>query len=105
MAPWLILGGVALLGIVTIGFFALVYQGRRRTRARPQYVALGSSFAAGIGLGERAPGSPRICMQSINGYPQQLARLLGLSLVDVSCSGAATKHVLRVELRIQSSLP
>ena len=61
---------------------------------RMKYVALGSSFAAGIGLGPRAPGSPYPCMRSINGYPQQLARLVGLSLVDKSCSGATTKHVL-----------
>ncbi len=62
--------------------------------ARPQYVALGSSFAAGIGLGSRAPGSPRLCMRTVNSYPQQLARLTGLSLVDVTSSGAKTKHVL-----------
>jgi len=95
MDLWLICGGVALLAIGLIGFVVLFWQGRRRTGGRPQYVALGSSFAAGIGLGPRAPGSLRVCMRSINGYPQQLARLLGLSLVDVSCSGAATKHVTR----------
>lgn len=60
-----------------------------------QYVALGSSFAAGLGLGPRAPGSPLLCMRSINGYPQQLARMAGLSLLDASCSGATTRHVLR----------
>lgn len=59
-----------------------------------QYVALGSSFAAGLGLGPRAAGSPFFCMRSINGYPQQLARMAGLSLVDASCSGATTRHVL-----------
>ncbi len=59
-----------------------------------QYVALGSSFAAGIGLGPRAPGSPCLCMRSINGYPQQLARLTGLRLVDMSCSGATMRQVL-----------
>jgi lysophospholipase L1-like esterase len=61
----------------------------------PQYVALGSSFAAGLGLGQRSPGSPFFCMRSDNGYPQQLSRIAGLSLVDVSCSGATTKHILR----------
>ena len=59
-----------------------------------QYVALGSSFAAGLGLGPRAPGSPFFFMRSINGYPQQLARMVDLSLVDASCSGATTRHVL-----------
>ncbi len=70
-----------------------------RSTARPpssaQYVALGSSFAAGIGLGPRAPGSPCGCQRSVNGYPPRLARLAGLSLVDVTCSGASTRHVLR----------
>ncbi len=60
-----------------------------------QYVALGSSFAAGIGLGPRAPRSPYLCMRSTNGYPQQLARLTGLRLVDMTCSGATVAHVLR----------
>ena len=60
-----------------------------------KYVALGSSFAAGLGLGPRAPGSRYPCGRSINGYPQQLARLVGLSLVDKTCSGATTKHVLQ----------
>lgn len=65
-----------------------------RPPVRAQYVALGSSFAAGIGLGPRAPGSPRACRRTINGYPQQLARLCGLSLVDRTSSGATTGHVL-----------
>ena len=95
MDQWSTQGAVLLLAIALIGILVLVCRGRPRTAGWPQYVALGSSFAAGIGLGPRAPGSPRVCMQSINGYPQQLARLLGLSLVDVSCSGAVTKHVLR----------
>jgi len=60
-----------------------------------QYVAMGSSFAAGPGLGWRAPGSSYACLQSINGYPRQLARLSRLSLADMSCSGATTRHVLR----------
>ena len=67
---------------------------RDGTPLRAQYVALGSSFAAGIGLGPRAPGSPRACRRTINSYPQHLARLCGLSLVDRTCSGATTADVL-----------
>ena len=48
-----------------------------------RYVALGSSFAAGPGLGSGA------------GYPHLVAERLGLDLVDVSRSGATTAHVLR----------
>ena len=60
-----------------------------------EYVALGSSFAAGLGLGPRAPGSPLVCQRSVNGYPQQLARIMRLSLTDMTCSGATVRHVLR----------
>lgn len=65
-----------------------------RTPARAQYVALGSSFAAGVGLGPRAPGSPRACRRTVNSYPQHLARLCGLSIVDRTSSGATTSQVL-----------
>ncbi len=61
-----------------------------------RYVALGSSFAAGIGLGARLEGSPRACRRTANGYPQQLARLRELAITAVTCSGATTGHVLHV---------
>jgi lysophospholipase L1-like esterase len=48
-----------------------------------RYVALGSSFASGPGLGAGA------------GYPHLVADRLGLDLQDVSRSGATTAHVLR----------
>ncbi len=78
-----------------LGIALLVYQGRQRPDTNSEYVALGSSFAAGLGLGPRVPGSPLICQRSNNGYPQQLARMTGLSLTDMSCSGATVGHVLR----------
>jgi lysophospholipase L1-like esterase len=90
------IGLIALLVMLTgLVMTVLVYQANCPVTGNPQYVALGSSFAAGIGLGPRAPRSPFVCMRSINGYPQQLARMLRLSLVDMSCSGATTEHVLR----------
>lgn len=59
------------------------------------YVALGSSFAAGLGLGPRAPGSPIVSQRSQNGYPQQLARLLDVSsFVDMTSSGSTVHQVL-----------
>lgn len=85
--------GVAAVGTLAI-LLVLIYQGRHNAPGNPQYVALGSSFAAGLGLGDRAPGSPFACQRSINGYPQQLARSTGLSLVDMTCSGSTAKHVL-----------
>lgn len=81
----------AVLLIVAI----LYYQGRQRPDTNAEYVALGSSFAAGLGLGPRVPGSPIVCQRSVNGYPQQVARMTGLSLTDMSCSGATASHVAR----------
>lgn len=87
---------LAVLLVVCLGIVAvLAWQGHRKPLGTPQYVALGSSFAAGIGLGPREPESPYICMRSTNGYPHRLAGKLGLSLVDVACSGATTHHVSR----------
>lgn len=79
---------------VLAGVGVLVVQAKQKPNPDARYVALGSSFAAGIGLGERAPGSPFACQRSVNGYPQQLARLMGVSLSDMTCSGATIKQVL-----------
>ncbi|MBP6581632.1 MAG: SGNH/GDSL hydrolase family protein [Sphingorhabdus sp.] len=73
----------------------LYYQGQQEPRKNSPYVALGSSFAAGIGLGDRVSGSPLVCLRSMQGYPRHVARETGLSLTDMSCSGATTQHVLR----------
>jgi lysophospholipase L1-like esterase len=86
---------IALSAVVLTAVAVLIYQGKRKPSTTGQYVALGSSFAAGIGLGPRAPGSPLVCMRSTSGYPQRLARKTGLSLVDMTCSGSTTEHILR----------
>lgn len=83
----LLLAGIALI--------VFVVQGRRTPVGRPEYVALGSSFAAGAGLGRLQPGSPLLCARSIDGYPQQLARAQHLAIVDMSCGGAVASQVLR----------
>jgi lysophospholipase L1-like esterase len=75
-------------GLIVIAFIVIVvailyWQAIQKPTGTPRLVALGSSFAAGIGL----------CQRSLNGYPQQLARMQNLSLVDMSCSGATTQHV------------
>lgn len=89
------LGAAAVAAACTLAIVAtLVYQGRLKPSGDPQYVALGSSFAAGLGLGDRAHGSPFACQRSMNGYPQQLARATGLALVDMTCSGSTAEHVL-----------
>ena len=58
-------------------------------------MALGSSFAAGMGLGNRVAGSPIFSQRTTNSYPQQLARLLNIgSFTDMTSSGATVRHVL-----------
>lgn len=58
------------------------------------YVSLGSSFAAGAGIGPLQTGSPARCSRTVNNYASLLSQRLGLALVDVACSGATTRHVL-----------
>lgn len=76
------------------GLAWVLVQGQRTPLGRPVYVALGSSFAAGADLGALQKDSPTLCARSVNGYPQQLARLRHLPIVDMSCGGAVTQHVL-----------
>ena len=59
-----------------------------------QYVAMGSSYAAGPLLPPAKPGAPARCGQSLNNYPTLLAERFGMVLIDRSCSGAKTDHVL-----------
>lgn len=54
------------------------------------YVALGSSFAAGPGI---PPQVDRSALRSGRNYPSLLAEETGLTLVDVTCSGATTAQL------------
>lgn len=65
-----------------------------RVPAGAAYVAMGSSFAAGPGIAPSANSKPAMCARSANNYAQQLAKRRGLTLIDVSCSGATTRGVL-----------
>ena len=58
------------------------------------YVAMGSSYAAGPGITTVVEGSPARCARSRDNYPHQLAQLRGYKLIDASCSGATTAHLL-----------
>lgn len=89
-------GLLFILALALAGFVALLaWQGTRAPAGTPRYVALGSSFAAGIGLGPRVFGSPLVCQRSAAGYPALLARALRVELVDRTCSGATAAQVLR----------
>jgi lysophospholipase L1-like esterase len=91
----------AMLGLLLVagGGAAAIYgllswQGAQTTDKSGEYVALGSSFAAGIGLGKRVSGSPIHCFRTAGGYPSLVAKKTGMRLVDMSCSGSTTKHIL-----------
>src|SRR3954469_7795079 len=59
-----------------------------------RYVALGSSFAAGPGLGRRMPGSPRRAGRSTINYAHLYAARAGLDLRDVTFTGATAAALL-----------
>mmetsp|Transcript_25674 Transcript_25674/g.38864 ORF Transcript_25674/g.38864 Transcript_25674/m.38864 type:complete len:251 (-) Transcript_25674:14-766(-) len=58
---------------------------------------MGSSFAAGMGIlpREAISGGPSVaCFRSRHNYARLVAEARNLSLVDVGCAGASTRHVL-----------
>ncbi|OBH01006.1 hydrolase [Mycobacterium sp. E136] len=59
-----------------------------------RYVALGSSMAAGPGIGPRAGGAPWAAGRSARNYAHLVAATLGFDLVDATYSGATTANVL-----------
>lgn len=87
-----VVGLIVLLALAIFGF--LYWQASQKPATDGQYVALGSSFAAGLGLGPRAVASPVQCFRSTGGYPALAAKRTGLRLVDMSCSGSTTEHIL-----------
>ena len=59
-----------------------------------RYVALGDSYAAGIGAGDYVSSSTGSCVRSANAYPEQWAhRHAPASFVAAACSGATTSAV------------
>ncbi|MBP2496136.1 lysophospholipase L1-like esterase [Methylobacterium sp. PvP062] len=58
-----------------------------------RYVSMGSSYAAGPGVGSPDPASGA-CARSQSNFARQVAARHQLDLVDVSCSGATTRNIL-----------
>ena len=58
-----------------------------------KYVSMGSSYAAGPGVGQSDAASGA-CARSRSNYAHLLAERRHLSLVDVGCSGATTEDIL-----------
>lgn len=59
------------------------------SQTTPTYVALGDSYTAGPLIPNQLD-NPLGCLRSSNNYPHLAAATLGLSLTDMSCSGATT---------------
>lgn len=58
------------------------------------YVALGSSYAAGAGVGPADPtdiGS--LCGRTLTAYPNLVAKALNLTLTNATCGGATTENI------------
>jgi lysophospholipase L1-like esterase len=58
-----------------------------------RFVSMGSSYAAGPGVGQPDPASGG-CARSLTNYARTVAAHRHLELVDVSCSGATTDNIL-----------
>jgi lysophospholipase L1-like esterase len=67
------------------------------TDARPSYVALGDSFAAGVGARTYDPASAG-CYRSPKSYPALVAARSGLRLTFAACAGARTADVLHQQV-------
>jgi hypothetical protein len=83
----------AVLGLLMV-LITGVFPVRSAAAVTAQYVALGSSYAAGPGIAPGVSGSPDRCARSAENYAHVLAARRGLSLLDVTCSGATTHDVL-----------
>ena len=85
-----LLSGFALAGCAT----PAKHNSNTAIPAGSRYVAMGSSYAAGPGVTTPAETPTTRCSRSSDNYAHQLTRKRNLTLVDVSCSGATTDHLL-----------
>ncbi|MEO8723787.1 MAG: SGNH/GDSL hydrolase family protein [Sphingobium sp.] len=61
---------------------------------KARYIAMGSSYAAGPKLGAPKPETPVRCGRDFRNYATITAQQLNLELIDVTCGGATTVHLL-----------
>lgn len=85
---------VTILALYALSSAAPAWARDKAPVAEARYVAMGSSFASGSGIAPYDPAAPTRCQRSTENYAQQLARLRKLALVDVTCGGATTAHIL-----------
>ena len=82
------------LGLLTAASVTPVYAQPVMPPAGGKYVNMGSSFAAGPSIATPADSPNTRCNRSSQNYAHQLARRHDLLLVDVSCGGSTTVHLL-----------
>lgn len=94
------IGSVAVVGALITGSLltastasAAPAPGVPEVTAGLDYVALGDSYSAGLGLAPSTGLPTPECGQSAVNYPHQVAAAYGLDLTDVSCSGATTADI------------
>jgi len=83
--------GAAVIGAVLVSTVIAMAPGTAGA-ATVNYVALGDSYAAGPLIPNQSL-SPLGCLRSDHNYAHLSASALGLSLTDVSCSGATTSEI------------
>jgi hypothetical protein len=76
--------------VLAVGVFGAVLPSAA-SAAGGSYVSMGDSYTAGPGITPPSATAPADCAQSEANYPHLVATALGLTLTDVSCSGASTK--------------
>ena len=93
--PWLYIAiSVPLcLLVISTSSWASAHSESATVAPGSQYVAMGSSYAAGFGIQPQVPGAGS-CGRSELDYPHVVAARLHLDLNDVSCGGAVTANAL-----------
>ena len=87
-------GAIALAGTLLAAALPACARAKAPIAEGARYVAMGSSFGSGSGIAPYDPEAPARCQRSTDNYAHQLARKRNLRLVDVTCGGATTAHVL-----------
>lgn len=92
-----VIGAALLLAVVAQPFHTPSLAAGFGGTSQLKYVSMGSSYAAGPGVG-RGDGQKDGCDRSLSNYAHLLAARRDLNLVDVSCSGATTTDILQSQI-------
>ncbi|MEJ5979243.1 SGNH/GDSL hydrolase family protein [Novosphingobium sp. PS1R-30] len=87
-------GTIMALGLTALAASPAAARDKATFGQGARYVAMGSSFASGSGVAPYDPAAPARCQRSTQNYAHQLAAKRNLALVDVTCGGATTAHIL-----------